>query len=334
MTKENFDKYDMRRVILEYPNQLDLGKEFVEKVNLEDLPKDYSNLIICGMGGSGHPGELLNAFLNSRERKFSLPLYVQRTYNLPKAATKDSLIFISSYSGNTEETIDCFHEALELGATIISFAAGGKVEKISLENNVPFVKYVMNFEGFQPRYATTYALVAMNEALTKLGLSDTVENLPTFNSRDLEISGEEIAKKLKGKTPIIYASDRFKIGAKMLKIKMNENSKTPAFWNYFPELSHNEMVGFTNPQGKFFVLMFEDKNDHPQIKKRMEITKRLYEEKGVEAEILPITGDSYLEKIINIFILGDWISYYLAYEYKQDPTPVDMVEDLKKMLEE
>lgn len=334
MTKENFDKYDMRRVILEYPNQLDLGKEFVEKVNLEDLPKDYSNLIICGMGGSGHPGELLNAFLNSRERNFPLPLYVQRTYNLPKAATKDSLIFISSYSGNTEETIDCFHEALELGATIIAFAAGGKVEKISNENNVPFVKYVMNFEGFQPRYATTYALVAMNEALTKLGLSDTVENLPTFNSRDLEISGEEIAKKLKGKTPIIYASDRFKIGAKMLKIKMNENSKTPAFWNYFPELSHNEMVGFTNPQGKFFVLMFEDKNDHPQIKKRMEITKRLYEEKGVEAEILPITGESYLEKIINIFILGDWISYYLAYEYSQDPTPVDMVEDLKKMLEE
>ncbi len=334
MPKENFDKYDMRRVILEYPNQLELGKEFVEKVDLGELPKNYSNLIICGMGGSGHPGELLNSFLNSKEVRFSLPLYVQRTYNLPKAATKDSLIFISSYSGNTEETIDCFHEALELGATIVSFASGGKVEKISLENNVPLVKYVMNFEGFQPRYATTYALVAMNEVLTKLGLSDTVKNLPTINSRELEISGEEIAKKIKGRTPIIYASDRFKIGAKMLKIKINENSKTPAFWNYFPELSHNEMVGFTNPQGKFFVLMFEDENDHPHIKKRMMITKRLYEEKGLEAEIIQIEGTSYLEKLVNIFILGDWISYYLAYEYDQDPTPVDMVEDLKKMLEE
>ncbi|MBT3355915.1 bifunctional phosphoglucose/phosphomannose isomerase [bacterium] len=332
MLEEGFDKYDMRRVILEYPNQLSKGKEFVERVDLTSLPRKYSNLIICGMGGSGHPGELLNQFLNSRKRTFSLPLYVQRTYNLPRNADENSLIFISSYSGNTEETISCFQEALEKGATIVSFAAGGKVEELSKKNSIPFVKYTMDFEGFQPRYALTYALVAMNEVLTKLSLSDTVKDLPKLSSRDLEISGEEIAKRLKGKTPIIYASNRFKIGAKMLKIKINENAKTPAFWNYFPELSHNEMVGFTNPQGNFYVLMFEDEDDHPQIRRRIGITKELYEEKGLEAEVIKITGESYLEKILNVFILGDWISYYLAYEYKQDPTPVDMVEDLKKKL--
>lgn len=333
MVEENFDKHDMRRVILEYPNQLNLGKEFVKKVDLSKLNKKYSNLVICGMGGSGHPGELLNAYLNSKEKLFSLPLYVQRTYALPKVATKDSLIFISSYSGNTEETVACFEEALVLGATVVSFTAGGKIEEISKKNSVPLVKYVMNFEGFQPRYAITYALVAMNEVLTELGLSDTIENLPKLNSRDLEISGEAIAKRLTGKTPIICASDSFKFGAKMLKIKINENSKTPAFWNYFPELSHNEMVGFTNPQAKFYVLMFEDESDHPQIKRRMEITKKLYEQKGLEAEIVKLSGNFYLEKMINFFILSDWISYYLAYEYGQDPTPVDMVEDLKKMLE-
>lgn len=332
MVEENFDKYNMRKVIIEYPNQLEKGKEFVKKVDLTNLPKKYSNLIICGMGGSGHPGELLASFLDSRSRKFSLPIYVQRAYNLPKIADENSLIFISSYSGNTEETIACFKEALSLKATIIAFAAGGKVEQLSKKNSVPFVKYVMNFEGFQPRYALTYALVAMIEVLTKLSLSDTVENLPVLSSRDLEISGEEIAKRLKGKIPVIYASDRFKIGAKMLKIKINENSKTPAFWNYFPELSHNEMVGFTNPQGNFYVIIFEDIDDNPQIKKRIAITKELYESKGLEVEIIKIQGNSYLEKILNIFILGDWISYYLAYEYKQDPTPVDMVEDLKKML--
>ncbi len=333
MQNEILDKYNMRQLIIDYPNQMDMGKKFVEKVDLEKLPKKYSNLIICGMGGSGHPGELLDEFLNSENKRFSLPIKVQRSYSLPKLANKNSLIFISSYSGNTEETISCFEEALKLGATIVSFAAGGKVEEISKKNSVPFVKYVMNFEGFQPRYALTYALVAMNEVLTKLKLSDTIENLPKLNSRDLEISGEELSKKLKGKTPIVYSSDNFKIGAKMLKIKINENSKTPAFWNYFPELSHNEMVGFTNPQANFYVLMFEDENDHPQIKKRFAITKKLYEQKGLEVEILRINGKSYLEKILNIFILGDWISYYLAYEYGQDPTPVDMVEDLKKMLE-
>lgn len=332
MQNEILDKYNMRQLIIDYPNQLDLGKKFVEKVDLKKLPRNYSNLIICGMGGSGHPGELLDQFLNADERSFSLPVYVQRSYSLPKIATRDSLIFISSYSGNTEETVASFKEALELGASIVSFASGGEIEELSKQNSIPLVKYVMDFEGFQPRYALTYALVAMNEVLTKLGLSATVKNLPMLNSRDLEISGEEIAKRLKGKTPLIYASDRFKIGAKMLKIKINENSKTPAFWNYFPELSHNEMVGFTNPQGNFYALMFEDENDHIQIKKRFQITKSLYEQKGLEAEIIPVIGNSYLEKILNIFILGDWISYYLALEYGQDPTPVDMVEDLKKML--
>ncbi len=332
MQNEILDKYNMRQLIIDYPNQMDLGKKFVEKVDLTKLAKKYSNLIICGMGGSGHPGELLDEFLNSEDRRFNLPISIERSYNLPKLASKNSLIFISSYSGNTEETISCFEEALKLGATIVSFASGGKVEEISKKNSIPFVKYVMGFAGFQPRYALTYALVAMNEVLTKLGLSDTVKNLPLLNSRDLEISGEEIAQRLKGKTPLIYASNRFKIGAKMLKIKINENSKTPAFWNYFPELSHNEMVGFTNPQANFYVLMFEDEDDHPQIKKRFSITKALYEQKGLEVEIIKIEGKTYLEKILNIFILGDWISYYLAYEYGQDPTPVDMVEDLKKML--
>lgn len=330
MNGTDFDKFNMRQVILEYPNDLELGKKFTEDIELEN--KEYSNLIICGMGGSGHPGEVLRAYLNSQKKLFSLPFYVVRNYNLPKQANKDSLIFISSYSGNTEEPISCFHQALKLGATIVSFSAEGEVEEIATKNNVPHVKYVIEYDNFQPRYSLTYAFVAMNEVLTKIGLSDTITKLPPFDVRSLEVKGEEIAKKIKDKTPVIYSSYRLKILAKIWKIKINENSKAPAFWNYFPELDHNEINGFIHPQAQFHVIMLKDKQAHPRNIKRIDVTANLYKKFGIGVTILDIEGKDFVQQLIWSSVLGDWVAYYLAYEYEQDPTPVEMVELLKKQL--
>jgi glucose/mannose-6-phosphate isomerase len=328
--ENDFDKYNMRQVILEYPNDLELSKKFTKNIELEK--KEYSNLIICGMGGSGHPGEVLRAYLNQQEKAFPLPFYVVRNYSLPKQANKESLIFISSYSGNTEETVSCFHEALKIGATIVSFSAGGEVEEIASKNNTPHVKYKINYHHFQPRYSLTYAFVAMNEVLTKIGLSDTIPKLPDFDARSLEVQGEELAKKINDKTPIIYASYGMKILAKIWKIKINENSKAPAFWNYFPELDHNEINGFIHPQAKFHVIMLRDEKSHPRNNKRIEVTANLYKKFGVGVTILDIQGDTFVQQLIWSSVYADWVAYYLAYEYKQDPTPVEMVELLKKQL--
>lgn len=331
MSNEEFDKYDMRRVILEYPNQLELGRSFVKNVDVQK--KDFSNLIICGMGGSALPADLLSEYFKNKKTPFALPIYISRTYDLPNVTSSKSLVFISSYSGNTEETLSCFKKALKLETTIVSFSAGGKVEEIATKERIPHVSYKIDFEGFQPRYATTYAFMAMNEVLTKLGLSDTMEKLPNFDSRSLEVRGEEIAQQIKGKIPVIYAPEELKILAKMWKIKINENAKTPAFWNYFPELNHNEMNGFVSPQGEFHIIIFKDTDSHPQINRRIEITAKLYRDHGLKVTIIDTIGTNYLEKLIWGMILGDWVSYYLAYEYKQDPTPVKMVEKLKKMLQ-
>ena len=147
-----------------------------------------------------------------------------------------------------------------------------------------------------------------------------------------ENQGKKIAQKLIGKTPIIYAADKLRAIAMVWKIKINENAKTPAFYNVFPELNHNEMVGFTLPQGKFHILTLLDKNDHPQVIKRMKITAKLYAQKGIETTLIEINKQDIFSLIFQTLLLGDWISYYLALAYKQDPTPVKMVEDLKKML--
>jgi glucose/mannose-6-phosphate isomerase len=327
----DFDKYNLRRVILDYPNQLDLGYSFSQDISLAQ--KNFSELVICGMGGSGLPGKFLREYLISGIKKPLSSIEICQSYQLPPSTDENSLVFISSYSGTTEETISCFHDALERNATIIAFASGGEVEKIAQENKVPFVRTKIDLDNFQPRYALTYTFAAMLQVLEGMGLK-LRENLdfPVLDPRKLEVPGEELAQKTIRKTPVIYSSERFKILAEIWKIKINENAKTPAFWNFFPELNHNEMPGFTNPQAPFLMVMIKDPEDHPQIQKRIDITAELYREKGLEVEIVETQGSKWLEKALNLMTLADWHSYYLAYEYGQDPTPVEMVEALKVKL--
>lgn len=326
----NLDTCNLRQVIIDYPNQLQVGQKFTE--NIEVSKKNFSNLIICGMGGSALPADLLVNFFENNNG-FSLPIYISRSYALPSDATKNSLIFISSYSGNTEETLSCLEEAKKLEATIVIFTAGGKLEKLAQEYQLPLVKYNINYKNFQPRYAVTYAFMAMHQILTNLELTDIISKIPVVDALLLEKQGKEIAQKIKGKTPIIYASNQLKIVAKNWKIKINENAKTPAFWNCFPELNHNEMVGFTHLQGKFISIMLIDINDNEKIKKRAKFTAEIYKEKGLETEIISLNGENYLERILKSLVLGDWVSYYLALAYNQDPTPVDMVKDFKDRME-
>lgn len=325
------DKSNLRQVILDYPNQLNIGRKFAEKLKINFKKKNYKNVIICGMGGSALPGELLDSYLKFQQ-KSKLTIIICRDYNLPPETTKNSLIFVSSYSGNTEETISCFEEALKLKLDIVAFSESGKIEKIAKKNKVPHVKYKIKFKDFQPRYATTYSFMAMHQVLTKLNLVDIIDKLPKINSKDFEIYGEELAQKIKNKIPVVYASSRNKALAQNWKIKINENSKSPAFWNYFPELNHNELVGFSFPRNNYFVLMLQDDKDHVRITKRMKVTAEIYKKIGMETEIIGMKGKDYLTKFLNTLILGDWVSYYLALEYNQDPTPVELVEEFKKKL--
>jgi glucose/mannose-6-phosphate isomerase len=325
------DKYNLRQIILDYPNQLNIGQEFANKTEINFKKKEYDNIIICGMGGSALPAELLSGYLKDK-KELKINILISRDYSLPLSASKNSLIFISSYSGNTEETISCFKKALMLKSDIVAFSEGGKVEEVAKENNIPHVKYDIKVDHIEPRYATTYVFTAMHQVLTKLNIVATIEDFPNINPRDFEVYGEELAKKAKNKIPIIYASSQYKALARIWKIKINENSKSPAFWNYFPELNHNELVGFSNPNNEYFVLMIQDKDDHERINKRMQITSDIYQDLGIGTEIIEMKGENYLEKFLNTLVMGDWISYYLAMEYEQDPTPVELVEEFKKKL--
>lgn len=333
------DKYDLRKVILEEYTQVEAGLMLAEGIKMEG---DFKSITISGMGGSALPGNVLRIFVNNtfkKSKKKRLQIFQNRFYDLPREAYDNSLNIICSYSGNTEETISSFEECLKNDLPCIGISHGGKIKEMCLENDVPHIEIPYPFENFQPRMATGYFVFSIFQLLINSDLIefDTAElkqvaqNLKKENEK-LEEKGKELAKMLKGKTPIIYSNIYFKSIANIWKIKINENAKTPAFWSYFPELNHNEMVGFTNPQAEFFFVMLWDKGDHPQNIKRFGVMKSLMEKRGMGVEMIEIAGESIFEKVFSSLCLGDWTSYYLALEYGIDPTPVDMVEEFKELI--
>lgn len=318
----------MKQVIFSFPKQFEKGLKAAKNVGIKG---EFNKIIICGVGGSALPGSLLIDYLPD----LKIPLYIHRSYGLPAQANERSLIVCISFSGNTEETISAYQKAIEKNYKVVALATAGKLREIAETNNLPIA--IVPNDCLQPRFGTGYLLAATLKILANCGIIEdkTQEILAIARKLKPEIfeeQGEKLAKKLVNKIPVVYASNRFKSLARIWKIKFNENSKIMAFWNYFPELNHNEMVGLTNLKGNFHFLILRDKDDNPKILKRMGLFVELAKEKSAGVDFVEIEGKNTLEKIFNCLILGDWVSYYLALEYGIDPVPVKIVEEFKKRL--
>ena len=321
----------MRDVILKSGNQLTHSMEVNKGVRVEGK---IDEIILVGMGGSGHPGSLINS-LNINK----VPLRVHRSYDLPRVFGKNPLIIASSYSGNTEEALSAYEAAQAAGYSLMVNTAGGTIAKWAERDGVPVAK--IDFTGMQPRHTLFASFTGMATVLWNSGLAEDisddirrVEKVLEKEIPDLEVAGKEMAKNLKGKTPVYTASDTLSFAAHNFKIQTNENSKTPAFYNIFPELNHNELVGFSKPQADFYVLMLLDDDDHPRIKARMSVTAELYKEWGIGVGEFVVKGSTLLEKIMYTISYEMWTTYYLAKEYGVDPLPVEGVEKFKSRLKE
>lgn len=335
------DPFDFRRMILESPDQFAEGMRLAGDVRFPDH-SGLRSVMISGMGGSALPGNIFRIYLSDLASRGLLSepvsIYQNRFYELPWEA-KQSLNVFASYSGNTEETIESFEAAIAEKLPSIGISSGGKIEEMCLREGIPHVKLPIPFPDFQPRLGTGYFFGALYQVLVNEGLApDMREEMESgaeyLKSRlsELEEAGKALAAKCKGKTPVVYASPRYKSVAMVWKIKFNENSKSTAFWNFFPELNHNEMVGYTLPQGPFQVIMLRDSEDHPKNLKRFEVTAGLLREQGISVEILDMEGENVFNRVFSSLLLADFTSYHLALAYGIDPTPVVMVEKLKKML--
>ncbi|HLC46783.1 MAG TPA: bifunctional phosphoglucose/phosphomannose isomerase [Candidatus Nanoarchaeia archaeon] len=318
-------KKDMLYVLDTFWNQCEEALALAQNISVEG---PLNGIVISGMGGSAIPGDILQGYADLK-----VPVVVNRDYSLPAWVTKQSLVFLISYSGNTEETVACFNDAKERGAKIVGISSGGKIEELCLRNKVSFVKVP---SGYQPRDATGYLSLPIITVLKNSGIitveEDEFKALISTLKKDVKETAKSIAKKMKNKIVVVYSSQRLACLARTWKSKINENAKTQAFYNSFPELNHNEMVGFTKLIADYFIVMIEEESDHVRIKKRMDITKRLLQDAGCSAMVVNVSGRKRLANIFYTILLGSYVGYYLAEEYGIDPAPVVMVEDLKKEL--
>jgi glucose/mannose-6-phosphate isomerase len=329
---KTIDKSNMRQVLKNFPFQFEKALKFSKGIKVKGK---FDNVIVCGMGGSAWPGELVDTYLSD----LKIPLFVCRDYTLPKEATKKSLIFSSSYSGDTEEPISTYGEARKRKLTIVGFSKGGLLEKLCRRDKVPFVKYPDDGSGFQPRYATGYIFVSLVKVLSNSGLvsdksKEIIKTAQFLKNLNLENRGRNLAQELKGKIPLIYSSDQLKSIPYIWKIKFNETSKVMAFNNYFPEMNHNDMTGFTlsKRQGRFYAIFLRDREDHLRIKARMQITSKLLKSKGTKVIFIDSLGNDRLSRIFSLINFGDWVTYYLALENGIDPTPTKLQVEFKKRL--
>jgi len=291
------------------------------------------------MGGSALVGDFLYYFKINHYAPLavSLPIFTHRSYDLPVDNDQNTLVICVSYSGNTEETVSAFKKARQENLEIAGITSGGQLAELFSTNKTPWVKIP---KDIPPRLSFGYQLTALTKILMGYGLLNSSANnvLSELSQKITPGQTEKEAKlfceRLRHKIPIIYASEKNHPIARIWKINFNENTKIPAFYNYFPELNHNEMVGWTNNFGPFYFLFLQDDQDLPIIQKRMKLTAQLLKQNSLPAGFIHLTGANPLEKLFRSLLFGAWLSYHLAIFYGLDPTPVEMVEEFKKLLKD
>ena len=324
----------MLTAIRSLPQQFEKGRAFVGGVGRELT--GIRRVVICGMGGSAFPGDLLRLYASPRGASVHVSRdYVVRAKNLGP----EVLVIVSSFSGNTEETLAALDDAQSRNAQIVVVSAGGRLKTAAIERGLPFVEIVRPSSDFQPRAATGFFFGAFATILENAGIIDGVgSDLKALRERLESIDGVEaqaqaLASRLAGRIPVVYASDPFvDTAARVIKIKLNENAKIPAFFNGLPELNHNEMVGFSTLTGPFSAVILRDPDLSERMKLRIGVTERVLAENGVPVVPVDLVAGPPVEKLFAVLYLFDFVSCLHAMAAGIDPNPVAMVEDFKDLL--
>ena len=308
-------------------------------VDLTNLKKNnYNSIVYCGLGGSAISGDLLQDYLSN---ELKLPFKVVRGYNLPSFTNKDTLVIISSYSGNTEETISCFHQALKINCSIIAITSGGKIFEEANKNKIPVIKIE---GGFQPRYALGLSFFSLLRLMQELEIVNEENNvkkiIDLWKKQGEELSGDKnkaikIAEQMIGFIPVIYSAEFLSSAGYRFKCQVNENSKLHAFYNTIPEMNHNEIIGWESYREKQFqvkVTYLLDKEYNPQNRKRFNILKEILSEQKVEVLVLESNEEDRKVRIMDLIFLCDWISFYISVLRGLDPSEIDFIHQMKKRL--
>lgn len=312
--------------------------------DLPEMNNNYLNVVFAGMGGSA-----LGALLATTWPQCSVPFEICRNYDIPPYVGSGTLFIASSYSGNTEETLEALRQAEDKGAAIVVISGGGKLVDIAQDKGYPLAKLPALS---QPRFAALASLKAVAAVLEKAGLSAQPEaeralHLASNKLREAIQSwiptvptGNNLAKQLAleviGKSPVIYGGPYLFPAAYKWKISFNENAKNVAWCNQLPEFNHNEFIGWTShPVDKpYTVIDLCSPMEHARVQKRFEVSDRLLSGRRPAAHTVVAEGDTLLDQLLWMVALGDFVSLYTALLNGLNPTPVELIEKFKQSLDE
>jgi glucose/mannose-6-phosphate isomerase len=316
--------------------------------NAQKISLDYpapKNILIAGMGGSAIGGELLKDYTRTTAK---VPVEVSREYTLPAYADKNSLVILTSYSGDTEETLSCFLDALKRKCMVFCVSSGGALIKYAQKLNVPHLKVRGEMP---PRAALPHMLLPLLKCMEQLSMTPPIADEFSESAKLLKIISHEngpvkplrenfaktLATNLNGFAPAIYGFGLYRGVALRFKQQFNENAKVPAKWESFSELNHNETMGWENAADLakcYGVIFLRDKAESVKIRSRIETTKALMQPSVSKMFEVWAQGKGNLAKMLSTILVGDFSSVYLAYLRGVDPTPVHTVSVMKEKIEQ
>ncbi len=323
----------MKALVESFTEQLKAAKNIASKAVISKSGS-IQNIIVTGLGGSGIGGTILNELVSD---SCSVPIMINKDYFLPAFANANTLLIVSPYSGNTEETVQVMNEAISRKVQIVCVTSGGKVLELAKQHQFDFIEIP---GGNPPRSCIGYSLVQLIQVLIAKGFAD--KKLITDLDKSIELLTKEkdaikaeatqIAKKLNGQLAVIYSLGTCEGVSVRFRQQINENSKALCWHHVFPEMNHNELVGWTTENKNLTVVTFHTSFDYKRTQKRYEVCKPIFQKFAKEVIDIKAKGDSKLEQFIYLIHIGDWISCYIADIRGIDAVEVNVINHLKQEL--
>ena len=321
----------MRRLVKEFSNQLTDALKIGANAKLTPSSKPIHSMVITGLGGSGIGGTIATELVGNQ---LKIPAVINNDYSLPKFVNENTLVIVSSFSGNTEETLQALKEAQAANAEIACITSGGKVAEIAKENNYNLIVLP---KAFSPRAMLTYSVVQQfflfnHYALINNSFINEIKSTVSLLEKEVDAIKDlahQTALSLHSKTFVIYSESSIEGVAVRLRQQINENSKCLGWHHVIPEMNHNELVGWAGGKSEYAVILLRTSHEFSRSKVRLDISSEVIKKYTSTVISLDAKGTSLVEQSFYHILLGDWISVYLAELNQVDDVEVKVIDYLK-----